>query len=311
MAAPVLNPGEFQLGDVVWGRWGYDSGLGIDHGDGWDRGEWGVSDQDAPRPGSDGIVFGEDVAQPPIWTWNVTSWAPTAGEALAQAKRLAAVWSDRAWRSSPGTQATLWYNEHGETRFVRGRPRKIAIGNPAYMGAGYCTVTMSFQLSETVSWSTTSESMSFDLVQTTTAEPILLPIPVLPTILGSMSNTREGFVTLDVPTGTPFKLTIHGPVTGVASGIKLRALPLYDADSRYYPWTIDLAGVVVKPNEILVVDTARGVVTRNGKNVVVGVGARAALRSRLPQGTTELVYEASDPSLTSTATLSWSTGEPV
>lgn len=309
MAAPVLKPGQFHLGGVTWGTDSVDSGIVVNHGeDGWDRGEWSVDVQDAVRPGRDGIAFGRDTAKPPVWTWSLTAHADTVQESMALARKLAGVWASARWRAEPGAMATLYYNEYGVTRFVRGRPRKIAVTNPKRYEAPYHRITASFQLADALSFEAAERSMNFDLVTTTTAESIRLPW-MLPVRLGTISNTREGFVTLDsAASGVPVKLTIRGPITGVASGIKLKATPI---NGGHATWQIDLSGVSVRPNETVVVDTATGIVTRNGVPFTVGIGARTALRARLFAGQTELSYEASDPSLTSTATLSWSQGDPI
>lgn len=306
MAAPTLTDGQMMLGGLRFGA-------GTDPvqltRSGVDRGEWDVDSQDVMRPGDDGVTFGKDTAKAPVWTFKLKAHEPTARASIDALRQLANLWAQRSTRLTPGADVQLYYREAGQTRYVRGRPRKFAMEPADWDGSTLRRATATFQLSEPMTYSGEDVTIALDLVTTSDASSLpVLPV-TLPFRLGQESRIREGFVTVDqASSGVPVRLTIRGPITGAVVSPSLQAIPL---SGGHATWKIDLTGVTVRPNETLIVDTGTGLVTRNGAPVVLGPGARSALRARLFYGRTELVYSASDPSLTSTATLTYPVGSPI
>lgn len=307
MATPMLSEGQFSLGGFTFG--GIGDAVTISPG-GWDRGSTDVQTQDRPRPSGDGIVFGRDRLSPPVWTFSLTVWDDS--DSLPTLKTLRSLWNARTVRNQPGATLPLFYREGDEVRVVYGRPRAWAQTPQTRRDRRCHIVTCSFQLAEPVSYSGGERLLRLDLVTTSSTEGARFPL-VFPTVFGQATKSREGFAFVSQESaGAPFKLTIEGPVVGSVSGISLEAIPRGDADGIYQtPWTVALPGITVGPGQTLVLDTASGIVTRNGTPVVVGVGARTSLKARLFSGSTEVVYKATDPSATSTATLTWRDVETV
>lgn len=259
---------------------------------GWDYGSYTVRDQDVPAPQGDHVFFGRDYHAPGVWTFTfgVRNQADPTNVYPVLA-RLAEVW--RSSRLNPGQVSTLRYRRNGESRRVFGRPRNFAVEKDDVMDHEFKLVTATFQLMDANTYSDELKSVTLDLVSTSHEEGLIFPAET-PWEFVSDGFVRKGMVTIAGNAPTPFKVTVRGPLDGRATNFRLSSTTGWVMNFQTY----------LSPRGNIVVDTTRGMVTRNGATFG-SIKGRTDYLARLQPGAQEIIFEANDPTYTSTATIEW------
>lgn len=292
MPVPTLAEGQYDLDGYVFGSTA-DEVVLLESG--VETGQLGVRAQDVEAPLGDGLMFGRDFFTPPVWTF--TFGARHASSVDEVVGRLASAWRADHARTTPGARSVLHYKRAGVTRVVYGRPRRFAVEAPQVYQTDFRIVTADFQLADSLTYEAAESTLLLSLVRASVATGLEFPV-VFPVTFGSQASTRAGVVTVAGSVRSPFTVRVDGPATGSASGFRVESL--HPTDS----WVLDLP-VTLNHGQWVEVDTATGVVVLNGTPTQVALGRGTNLSARLAPGAQELVFTATDPSLTVSALVSW------
>lgn len=246
--------------------------------------------QDQRRPRADGILFGRDTVTGTKLTVELLVQAADAAAALAAESALATVWSGDGVRFTPGATQTLRYRMPGfATRRVTGRCREFAVSTRKNLVFGKLPVTARFQCRDHLFYDDAEQLERLDQVAVTSSglvEPLVEPLSTEP------FGERPGFVINTGEAATPVRVTFHGPSTSpslllVATGevIKLDAS--------------------IVAGDFVEVDTLAKTVLRGGVANVAGSLTRSSRFWQLPPGTSELRYQAIDPTGSSFVEVRW------
>ena len=262
---------------------------------GWDVGGYTVRNQDVPAPQGDHLYFGRDYHTPGVWTFTL---------AFRDDHDVRPILSDFAarWRRSrltPGEVSVLRYQQNGQIRRVFGRPRSFDIEKDDVTDHTFKLVTCTFQLQDTYSYSDALNVLNLDLITTSHEEGLTFPAD-FPWEFQSDGFVRKGMVTIGGDQPTPFRVVIQGPLDGQATNFKLWSTTGWRMEFSTY----------LSTRGNLVVDTSRGSVKRN--SVAFGsLKGRSDYLARLEPGAQEIVFEANDPTFTSTARIEWREVSPI
>ena len=292
MPVPTLVEGQYDLDGYTFGAL-TDEVVLLESGVEW--GQTGVRTQDVEAPLGDSLLFGRDYLSPPVWTF--TMGARHATDVDQVIGRLSAAWRADAVRTTPGARSTLHYKRAGLTCVAYGRPRRFAVETPKVYQTDFRIVTADFQLSDATTYAAVADSLTITLLRTSIASGLVFPV-TFPVTFGSQTSSRAGTVTVNGSTRTPFTVRVNGPVTGSASQFMVSSTGGAD------PWGMDLP-VTLTPGQWVEIDTATGVVLRNGSPVQLALGRGSNLNARLSPGSQELTFTADDPSQTSSAVVTW------
>ncbi len=292
MAVPTLTEGQYDLDGYKFGTMA-DEVVLLESGVEW--GQIGVRDQDVEEPLGDGVIFGRDYLVPPTWTFTLGARHPYDVDQVVN--RLAAAWRADAVRLVPNARSTLHYKRAGVTRVVYGRPRRFAVETPVVYQTDFRIVVCDFRLATTEVMGAAENSLTLSLTRTSTATGVVFPLR-FPVRFGSSTDSRAGFVTVEGTSRAPFRVRINGPASGSATAFRIASTGGTD------PWVLDLP-VVLTAGQWLLVDTATGVILRNGAPTTMQLGRDTNLAARLSPGTQEIVFTANDPSQSAAAIITW------
>lgn len=290
MPVPVLSEGQYDLDGYTFGSTA-DEVVLLESGVEW--GQLGRRVQDVQF--RDGVLFGRDYFEPPVWTF--TAGARHATDVDQVVGRFAAAWRADSRRTTPGAVSTMHYKRAGVTRVAYGRPRRFAVETPKVYDTDFRIVTCDFQLSDATVYEATEQSLTITLLRTSVATGVTFPV-TFPVTFGSQTSNRAGIATVDGSTATPFTVRVNGPVTGSASSFVVSSTGGTDDWGVGLPFTLT-SGQWVE------LDTATGVVLLNGVPTQVPLTRGTDLAARLSPGPQELVFEADDPSQSSSAVITW------
>lgn len=250
--------------------------------------------QDENDPVGDGVLPGRDRLGGQTWTFELTTNCRDQRSASAAARQLSGVWR-RGKRLRPGETMTLRYRTRGgDTYRVVGRPRKFAGPNgDVLMVQGAGKIVCEFLLTMPLMFDDVEASLDLGLV-TTPGAGLVWPI-TFPITFGAAAGSRQGIVDVGGEEPTPFRVEIHGPVTGRATS------PFVSGNG----WRVELPGLQVAYDETVVVDMAAHTVTKNGVSVTKYLSRASTLSARLMPGGQEIVFGATDPTNTSVARFFW------
>ena len=299
MPIPVLSEGQYNLDGYTFGAYADECVL-LESG--VETGTRGVRVQDIQI--NDMTMFGRDFFTAPVWTFTIGVKHPT--DVDQPLGRLAAAWRADGARRVPGETVDLYYVRAGRTLLVRGRPGDFSVETPKKYQTDFRIVTCTFRLGEAVAYHAAVETLELSLVRTSTASGIIFPV-VFPVVFGSPPGIRQGTVTVDGSAEVPFTVRINGPASGQAAQFRLSS-----TGGAGDPWVIEIPATL-SAGQVVEVDTATGATRLNGVATPIGLGQNTNLTARLSAGPQEVVFTATDPSMTSTAVISWraASGAPV
>lgn len=285
---PPLGPGQFSLDGFVFG--GPDDDIVVTS---WSRGTAAVRDQDTDDPRAGVTHVGRDFVTPALWSWRFLVHSDR-GDLHTLLAQLWAVW--RPVKSQrPDGLSELRFRKGRDTWCVLGRPREIDEDDIEVIDDDddvYREVPAAFKLKYALAFADDPTTIALSVTSSNTTGGIVLPAR-LPWHLAA-SATQEGQVELPwwAPP-TPFRITFKGPTTGEAT-VKV---------TNGSEWTIEPLKPL-KPGQELTVDTLAGSATW-ADNTHASLSLRSTKKARLMPGQNLLKIEASDASLTASATVTW------
>lgn len=214
-----LKDGQFQIGDLKFGRGTNISIVGVDQV-GYD-----VSPGDYGLPQSDEIRFRKDYIQPGVMQFSLAVvdnyildsssgiTLPPGASSDEAIEELKMEWSADKHRLEWGSVKPLTYRGPGLTRVLYGRPRSFA-SERRKTRSGWYGVTCSYQLADRLSYAeeTTSEGMSVGEIKTISRGSGLAPSWVSAIIIGPASSPVMQFgphtVSVDTTIGAGEVLTL-------------------------------------------------------------------------------------------------------
>lgn len=251
-----------------------------------------ISDQDAPRPRGDGVLFGTDYRNGTTVTFDIEVHGDNETEANALLQRLSTAWRADEIRSVPG--ATTMLTAHtGRSTF--GRPRRF---QPKYelTPFGITAVTCDFATADDL-WYGAPQSATVNLVPAPGGglkAPLASPLSTTTTSDRSQTFTVEG----DLPVWPV--ITITGPITN----------PVIEVVGQFkLAFNLTLAY-----DQTLVINTlpwAR-TITRNGASVAGNLSPSFDRLSdaSVPPGRHELALRGTSATGTPSATFAWRNAYP-
>jgi hypothetical protein len=214
-----LKDGQFQIGDLKFGRGTNISIVGVDQV-GYD-----VSPGDYGLPQSDEIRFRKDYIQPGVMQFSLAVvdnyildsssgiTLPPGASSEEALEKLKMEWSADKQRLEWGSVKPLTYRGPGLTRVLYGRPRNFASGRRKTR-SGWYGVTCSYQLADRLSYAeeTTYEEMGVGEVKTLSRGSGLAPSWVSAMLIGPASSPVMQFgphaVSVDTTIGAGEVLTL-------------------------------------------------------------------------------------------------------
>lgn len=277
------------------GQWQLDAGEPFAFGDaasGYlltaapDIGDRDWSTDDAQRPRSDGILFGQDFLGASSVTFELLTTATSSAEAAAARDRFAMVWRGDQVRSRAGATAVL---TAPSGRVTYGRPRRYAADSTS-VAQGAVAITCDFAAASEA-WYGPESQVQVALVPVETGgllAPLASPLSTTRTADRSSSFT----VDTELPAWPVFAVTgpMSAPVTVGVSG-------------RYSIIVASDIGV----GETMVIDTrpfARSILVA-GRSAALDPRSDFLAETALPSGTFEAVLRGASATGTPILTLSW------
>lgn len=259
-----------------------------------DIGSAGFRTQDNARPRRDGRHFGRDYVDPGAWTLTVIPTGTVRGvELIHRLSRLAGAW----WfddRQVPGAYTSLHYElDDGSRRQVFGRPRGV---DPDINGVadGTAEVSLVFDLMDATAYADTPHRLELELLP---GSPAGLIFPAIaPFVFDSGNTSRQGMIHNTGMVPSPIRVAFSGPVVDPT----IRSIT--------HGWEINL-NTTIAYDQTVTVDTRDMTVLRgDGASFAHTVTRHSSLGVMVAPGFDEIVFEGSDPTGTSRATVEWLTG---
>lgn len=284
----VLEPYDVQIGDLAFGR-GHD----------WVCTQIDITGstfrvQDADRPRRDGRHVGRDYETPGTWTLTVVPTRATTGLGVQEIlPAVAAAWRFDQ-RRVPGAYTSLFYRlEGGGRRQVFGRPR-VFTPNVNGMRFGNTELTLEFDLVDATAFADAPERLTLELLP---GSPAGLIFPaVAPFVFDSGNTSRQGMIHNSGMVPSPIRVAFSGPVVDPT----IRSIT--------HGWEISL-NTTIAYDQTVTVDTRDMTVLRgDGASFAHTVTRHSNLGVMVAPGFDEIVFEGSDPTGTSRATVEWLTG---
>lgn len=254
-----------------------------------DTGQIEVRDQDSLNPVGNNIFFGRDYLTPPMWTIAIATKAGNAENGLNALGHVSKVW--RAPRGI-GEDIKLRYHVAGRTRFVYGRPRTFGtVPTGAGLNQGIIRALGEFKLTDTNHYDDTLKQVRVDIVPPLTGGGLTAPF-VAPMVT-TTNGIRQGRIDdAGGNTGTPFELTIYGPISN----------PVIESDD----WRISLKTSLAW-DQSLTVDTRKMTITRNDGASLAGTLSRKSRleKARINPGNNEFTFTGTDPTGTAYMIIAW------
>ncbi|WVX87868.1 minor tail protein [Arthrobacter phage Berrie] len=253
-----------------------------------DLGARELEHEDARRPRTDGVSFGQDFTGGRTITFELDVNGTDEADAKAKLARLSRAWRADAVRSTPGATATL---TSGSGRVAFGRPRRFA-SNDDLQPQGLSTVVADFAAADDTWYGGTEQGVTVPLVPAPSGG---LMAPLAAPLSTTLSSDRSQGVTIggDLPTWPVFE--IRGPITNPS-------VELVNALKMDFKLTLAY-------DQKLVIDTrpwARSIL-RNGASVA-GTITRSSTRlanAALKPGDYEFVLRGSVNTGNPSATIRW------
>lgn len=175
-----------------------------------------MTTEDARRPRSDGVAFGQDFVGGRTITFTELACSDSTREAaLARYGQLAKAWRADPVRRTAGAVATLAVNTPGRNRVVYGRPRRLAAPTLAYEHQGYLTTQADFVCVDDAFYGGTEQSVSVSDGGSATLS-VSGDLPAWPVI--SLTNTSSTVsVTID-----GYTLTLSGLTSTTTANLDAR-----------------------------------------------------------------------------------------
>lgn len=289
MADLTTDDFQFSLADVAWGH-----GLDVFVPDGgFDPGEAAPRVQDQPRSLGNGLIFGRDFRDAPIWTWELNTNHTELEDAEAALDALETAWRTAVDSEEPGGHIALYYSRRTRSRLVYGRPRRFVRPQDNRALSGLSVAQCDFQRADDLHYAAAEDSMVMSIVPTTSGG-LISPL-ISPLTTSIPSGPRQGFVTVEGSAPTYPVVTFSGPIQNPR---------LYMLDGS---WEIALL-TTLTAGQSAVIDTRPWRMTaKRGAANISGALTRATrlADAKLPPGTHELGFTGVDGTGTATATVSW------
>lgn len=265
-----------------------------------------VRTQDKDNPRGDSIYFGRDYFNPPIrsFLFGITAdgtsrFNDTDARPFLHDFRKA--WRNDEVRLNPLAVSTLRWRLHGTTYRVYGRPRDFGVIEKWPRAKSRIFVQCNFQYRDAVAYADEEKSLTIGLISGSIGTGLRLPA-TLPWVLGQLNGQRSGVVNIGGYSPTPVKVTIAGPATGSATGIKVSGPG----------WALDFGSLSLPAGRTIVVDTNEpGSATINGVSIANYLTRQSTLVGKMNPGVHELLFAAADSSATTTTTISWRESVPL
>ncbi|QIN94417.1 minor tail protein [Arthrobacter phage Lego] len=253
-----------------------------------DLGAREMEHEDARRPRTDGVSFGQDYLAGRTITFELDVSGTDEADAKAKLARLSRAWRADVVRTTPGATATL---TSASGRVAFGRPRRFA-SNDDLLPHGLSTVVADFAASDDVWYGGTEQGVTVSLVPAPSGG---LLAPLAAPLSTTLSSDRSQGVTVGGELPTWPVIEIQGPITNP---------------------TVELVGavrmdfkLVLAYDQKLVIDTrpwARSIL-RNGASVA-GTITRTSTRlahAALAPGAYEFVLRGTANTGNPSATIRW------
>lgn len=260
-----------------------------------DFGSAEMSVQDAPRSQFDGDLFGRDTLRGPEMQFVFT--IRHGLDVWSQIDAFKQAWRADAKRSQPGALSVLRYRQNGTTYRYLGRGRKFDVVPLERKDDHWQKVTATFKLADPEKYvepeDASTRMLRIGLIAAPSGGGLVVPARV-PWQLRPSSQARTGEVTVGGYRPAPFKVQVFGPVSGVASKVRLSGVG----------WEISTSASVPH-GQSLVVDTATNTIRLAGVSVPGTLSRTSRLTARLQTGYQFITFEAVDPTNTAYAVVTW------
>lgn len=266
-------------------------------GGGMDFGSSEARVQDIDLPQADGSLMGRDYFTGPEISF--TLGVRDGLDVWSVISRIMQAWRADDVRSTPGALSMLRYRWNGTTYRYLGRPRKFGLVAPDVFNPKLqmvaCTFKVAFPEQYIEPEDASTRTLQLNLIEPASDGGVVwAPDLTWPIEFRRSSQARVGDVTVGGFRPAPFKVVVHGPVTGSMSKINL------SGDG----WQIGTSTTLTQ-HDTLTIDTAANTIMKNGVSQAGTLSSASRLNARLAPGHQFLTFSATDPSNTGYAVVSW------
>lgn len=211
MADLTLTVGQFQLGDVLFGR-----RTGIECTD-FTISEPASTTADLAMPGEDGVMMGRDYLGSRTLSWSLVVNQYTASAGKERWGALEAAWDARETRLVPGAVTALRMQDHGSgVRVAYGRPRKFTPADLSFTRNGAIPVVADFTTVDRFFYDDVEQVMSFGVRPTIGSGGGITP-PFTPPLMLSPADTSNSDVVVNAGNAPTWPVIIFtGPIVNPA-----------------------------------------------------------------------------------------------
>lgn len=264
---------------------------------GLDYGSSEIKTQTVDRSQSDGSMFGRDTKTGP--EWSLTVLVQHGLDVWPVLWEFQAAWDAVSVRAEEGAVCTLRYRRGGRTIRITGRPQKCGIVARDKRNHKAQQIACTFQLENPEAYlepeDASTRSLTLNLIEAESDGGVVWDDDLTwPIDFDDTSQARVGEVTVGGYRAAPFKVVIHGPVTGTLSKIYL------SGDGRAIQTSATL-----QHDQTLVIDTHTRTITKGGISQAGTLSRTSYLSARLQPGHQFIKFDAVDPTNTAYAVVTW------
>lgn len=277
---------EFELNGVRMGRWQKVFVASVDLG----APDWRT--QDTPRPRRDGLHFGRDYKDPPVWVLNLATNGVGLEDGMSALREVQAAW-EFSDRREPGAYTSLKYEVAGEIHQVFGRPRKFSVDLGRTFQVGKIRATAEFVLMDANAYLADPESLVLQLLP---GSPAGLVFPaVAPFVFDSGNTSRQGMIVNSGSVPSPLRVTFEGPVVDP----RVRSIT--------HGWELAVNTSLAYDRSVTIDTRARTVTRDDGASLAHTLTRHSDLGAHVAPGFDEIVFEGLDSTGSSRGIVEWLT----
>lgn len=288
----VLRDEQWEIDGYLFGEW---TEAVVKAGGGLDLGSSDSRTQDVDYPQADGGLMGRDYLSGPEIQFTLAIRDPD--DVWARIAAMDAVWRNPAIRQTPGAMSTLRYARNGKVYRFLGRGRKWAPVAADVANNHLQQIACSFKCAAPEMYlegdTAANNSLTLQLVESPSDGGWVWPV-VWPVELRANSQAKTGQVIVGGTRPAPFKVVIHAPITGTLSKISLSGPG----------WEITTSQTIIG-GQTITVDTALDTITMGGMSIAGTLTYDSDTNARLQPGSQIIQFNATDPSNTAYAVVTW------